>query len=392
MSRKICVLTASRSEYGLLRPLILAIRDDSRLSLQLIVTGAHLAPGQGQTETEIERDGLRPDRRVEMLLDSDSGPGMAKSMGLALIGLADALEQLRPDVLVLLGDRYETLAAASAALACRVPVAHLHGGELTEGAIDDAIRHAVTKLSHLHFVAASEYAARVVSLGEHPDRVFQVGALGLDNIAKLEPLGRAALERDLDFRFGERNLLVTFHPETLANEAPEAQLEPLLMALDAFPDVHLLFTLPNADAGGHAIRRRIERFVAGRPNARARSSLGQLRYLSFLREADGMAGNSSSGLIEAPSMRKGTVNIGGRQAGRLRASSVLDCSNEVAAIRSAIKRLYSADFQTGLVSVCNPYGDGGAAGRIAEVLATRDLEGLARKKFYPSPVMVATTT
>lgn len=382
--RKVCVVTGARSEYGLLRWVMDGVRRASDLELQVVVTGSHLSPAHGLTVNEIVQDGFEISRRVEVQLSSDTGVGMAKSMGLGLIGFADAFADLRPDVVVVLGDRYELLAVASAALACKIPLAHLHGGELTEGAIDEAIRHAVTKLSLLHFVAAAEYGERVMAMGEEPERVFVVGGLGVDNILRLPVLTRAELEASMDFRFGARNLLVTFHPETLSPRSPEQQVAGLLEALRSFPDIHLVFTLPNADAGGHVIRAQIERFVSERSNACVHASLGQKRYLSCLRVVDGVVGNSSSALLEAPTLKKGAINIGERQAGRLRAESVLDCANNPEAIRLAISQLYTPQFEAKVAGAVNPYGDGGASERVVEVLRSWDFDRGIRKRFFTS--------
>jgi GDP/UDP-N,N'-diacetylbacillosamine 2-epimerase (hydrolysing) len=385
MNRRICVVTGSRAEYGLLRWVIDGIEKSPSLDLQLVATGMHLSPEFGLTYQEIERDGYQIDAKVEMLLSSDSATGVAKSMGLGLIGFADVFERLRPDVVVLLGDRFEVLAAASAALVARIPIAHIHGGETTEGAFDEAIRHAVTKMSHLHFVAAAPYRQRVIQLGEHPDRVHLVGGLGVDAIHRLPLLDRAALEASLDFRFSVRNLLVTFHPVTLESQSVEQQMDELLAALDALPDTRLIITLPNADNGGRAIIRRIEAFVASHPNARAYTSLGQLRYLSCLRQVDAVVGNSSSGLAEAPSMGIGTINIGDRQRGRLRAASVIDCKPEHHDILRAIQMSYSAAFRAKLATAANPYGDGGASERIVQMLEFSSVSDLVKKSFYDLP-------
>jgi GDP/UDP-N,N'-diacetylbacillosamine 2-epimerase (hydrolysing) len=303
-------------------------------------------------------------------------------MGLGMIGMADALHELDPDLLVVLGDRFEILAAVAAALVARVPVAHLHGGETTEGAFDESIRHAITKMSHLHFVAAEEYRRRVIQLGEAPERVFLVGGLGVDNIKRLELMSRAALEQDLGVDLSRRSLLVTFHPATLDGIDAVSQMRELLAALDTLPETQLVFTMPNADTGGRALIREVESFVASRPNARAFTSLGQLRYLSCLQFVDGVVGNSSSGLTEVPSFRKGTINIGDRQRGRLRADSVIDCAPERAAIATAIGELYTPEFQARLGAVRNPYGEGGAADAIVDVLANHPLDTLTVKPFH----------
>jgi GDP/UDP-N,N'-diacetylbacillosamine 2-epimerase (hydrolysing) len=385
MNRRVCVVTGTRADYGLLRWVIDGIAKSPTLDLQLVATGMHLSSEFGLTYREIEGDGYTIDAKVEMLLSSDSAASVAKSMGLGMIGFADVFERLRPDVVVLLGDRFEILAAASAALVARIPIAHLHGGETTEGAFDEAIRHAVTKMSHLHFVAAEPYRQRVIQLGEHPDRVHLVGGLGVDAIRRVPLLDRAALEASLDFRFGERNLLVTFHPVTLESRSVEQQMDELLAALDALPDTRLIITLPNADNGGRTIIHRIEAFVASHPNARAYTSLGQLRYLSCLRQVDAVVGNSSSGLAEAPSMGIGTINIGDRQRGRLRAASVIDCEPDRHDILRAIDTSYSADFRITLATVANPYGDGGASARIVKALEIACLSDLVKKAFHDLP-------
>ena len=382
MSRTICVVTGTRADYGLLRWVMEGIRQAPGLSLQVIATGMHLSPEFGLTYREIEKDGFVIDRKVEMLLSSDTPAGVSKSMGLGMIGFSDAIEQLKPDLILVLGDRFEIFAAASAAMVARVPIAHLHGGETTEGAIDEAIRHAITKMSHLHFVAAEEYRRRVVQLGESPDRVFLVGGLGIENIKKLKLLDRAALEDALDFKLGPKNLLVTFHPVTLERSTAGQQMAELLAALDALEEVHLIFTMPNADTDGRILIDMIQQFVASHPNARAYTSLGQLRYLSCVRQVDGVVGNSSSGLTEVPTLRKGTVNIGDRQRGRLKASSVVDCAPERKSIADALRILYSPEFQARLAAVSNPYGDGSASEKVVRVLEEHPLDALLKKTFY----------
>jgi len=381
--RRICVVTGSRAEYGLLRWLMEEIERTPSLQLQVIATGMHLSPEFGLTYREIECDGFRIDCKVEMLLSSDTPMGLAKSMGLGLIGFADAFQRLQPDVLVLLGDRFEIFAAAAAATVARIPMAHIHGGEVTQGAFDEPLRHAITKMAHLHFVAAEEYRRRVIQLGEAPERVYLVGALGLDGIKRLRLLDREGLEQALDFKLGARSLLVTFHPVTLEPGASKRQMSELLAALARLENVHLIITMPNADTDGRAFIDMIEDFTASHANARAYTSLGQLRYLSCLRYVDGVVGNSSSGLIEAPAFRKGTVNIGDRQRGRLKAASVIDCEPERGAILEAIRKLYSREFQEQLHDVRNPYGEGDAAVRIARVLGECALDStLLKKGFY----------
>jgi len=384
--RKICVVTGSRAEYGLLYGVLCGIRGAADLELQTAVTGMHLSPEFGLTYKVIEQDGFRIDARVEMLLSSDTAVGTAKSLGLGLLGFADAWAQLRPDVIVVLGDRYEILAVAAAAMVARIPIAHIHGGESTEGAIDESVRHAVTKMAHLHFVATEQYRRRVIQLGEQPDRVFMVGGLGIDTMQHLELLDKEALQRSLEFTLGRRNLLVTFHPATLEEETAKAQFGELLAALAQLRDTRCIFTLPNADTESRVISHMIEEYVAAHPGiAKAFKSLGQLRYLSCMQHCDGVVGNSSSGLTEAPSLRKGTINIGDRQRGRVRAASVIDCEPTAADIGAALQRLYSPAFQAQLAGTVNPYGEGGASERIVATLRTVALDGILKKRFYDMP-------
>lgn len=382
MKRKICVITGTRAEYGLLRWVMQGIQDDSGLTLQIIATGMHLSPEFGLTFREIEQDGFQIDRKVEMLTSSDTPVGIAKSMGLGLSGFADALNELHPDLIVVLGDRFEIFSAVSAALVARIPVAHVHGGETTEGSIDEALRHSITKMSHLHFVAAEEYRQRVIQLGEQPDRVFMVGGLGVDNIKRMKLLDREALEQSLGIQLGEKSLLVTFHPVTLETGTAADQMAALLAVLDGQHDTQLVFTMPNADTDGRVLKTMIEQFVAQHANSRAYTSLGQLRYLSCLAHVDGVVGNSSSGLLEAPSFQKGTINIGDRQRGRLQAASVINCEPTRESITTALKHLYSAGFHTGLRNVRNPYGEGGASEKILATLKSAALDGVLKKSFY----------
>jgi GDP/UDP-N,N'-diacetylbacillosamine 2-epimerase (hydrolysing) len=385
MARRICVLTGTRAEFGLLRRLMRAIDADPDLELQVLVTGAHLSPEFGSTYTEIEQDGFAIARKVEILLSADTPAAIGKSIGLGVIGFADALRDLAPDILVVLGDRYEVLAATVTALVARIPVAHLHGGEVTEGAVDDAMRHAITKMAQVHFVATEDYRRRVIQMGEAPERVHCVGGLGVDAIAHLDLLGRADLEASLGMPLKPRNLLITFHPATLEQEAPGAQMRELLAALESLEDVGLIFTLPNADAGGRELIALVESFVAAHPNARAFASLGQLRYLSCMRHVDGVVGNSSSGLLEAPTLRTGTLNIGDRQRGRLLASSVINCTPRREAITGALRTLFSAPFRAGLATVVNPYGAPGASARVVAEIKRMRLDDLVRKTFLDLP-------
>jgi len=380
--RRIAVVTGTRADYGLLHPLLCLLRDDPAVELQLVVTGMHLSPEFGLTHRTIAEDGFPVAAKVEMLLSSDTSVGIAKAIGLGTIGFADALDRLRPDIVVVLGDRFEILAAAQAAMTARIPIAHIHGGEATEGLIDEAIRHAVTKMAHLHFAAAEPYRRRIVRMGEHPDRVFTVGAPGLDWLRVLDPPDLAALERDLGLRLPAPLLLVTYHPVTLADADPAEPLRALLSALDALPEASVVLTKGNADTRGRIINEMIDAFAADRPNAVAATSLGQQRYLGLLRAADVVVGNSSSGLLEAPSCGTPTVNIGERQRGRLRAPSVIDCQEEAGAIAEAIARALSPAMRDLADRRETPFGDGRASARMAEVLTTFPLSGILMKPFY----------
>lgn len=367
--RRIAVVTGSRADYGLLRSLLFAIHGDQTLELQLIVTGMHLAPEFGLTHREIDADGLPIATRVEMLVSSDTATGIAKSMGLGLIGFADTFQSLAPDLLVVLGDRFEILAAAQAALVQRIPMAHIHGGETSEGAFDESIRHALTKMAQWHFVAAEPYRRRVVQMGEAPERVFNFGAPGLDQLDTITWLDRPELARGLGIADGGPLLLVTYHPATLDGRNPVLAMDELCAALARFNDAVVVFTYPNADTGGRALIDAVDRFVALAPERRlAFASLGQQRYLSLMRSADVVVGNSSSGLIEAPALHRATVNLGDRQKGRLRAASVIDTEEDRDAIERAIRQALSAEFQQHLPHLDSPYGRGRVGIRIRDTL------------------------
>ena len=381
--RKICIVTGSRAEWGLLSGLARKITDDPELELQIIATNMHLSPEFGLTYREIERQGFRINRKVEMLLSSDSANATGKSVGLATIGFADAYEELAPDMLLVLGDRYEILAAVTAALFYKIPVAHLHGGEVTEGAYDDAIRHAITKMSHLHFTSTEEYRRRVIQLGEQPERVFHVGAIGIDNIRHIALLDKKVLEEQLDFPFDRKTVLVTYHPETLDAIPVEEQFRNLLEALDDRQDIRILFPLPNSDTGGRIIVRMIEEFVArNKQRARAYTSLGQLRYLSALRFVAAVVGNSSSGILEVPSFGKPTLDIGNRQKGRLAANSVVHCGVSGAEISEGLNRVLSDAFAKQTACVQNPYEKEDSALEILKILKNYPLDGIVQKTFY----------
>lgn len=382
MSRRVCIVTGTRAEYGLLRGVLQGVAQAPDLTLQTVVTGMHLSPEFGMTVGEIEADGVVIDDRVEMLLSSDTAVGVGKAMGLGLIGFSDVFARLKPDVVVVLGDRFEIFAAAAAAMVAGVPLAHIHGGETTEGAFDESIRHSITKMSHLHFVAAAQYRDRVIQLGEDPDRVFLVGGLGVDAIKRLNLMDKSALEVDPGVRFRSRNLLITFHPVTLDDGEADTQVQALFDALDSMgPDAGLIFTLPNADTGSRALARRIEDYAAARPNAVAYQSLGQLRYLSCMALVDAVVGNSSSALLEAPSFGIPTINIGDRQGGRLKAASVIDCAPQRTAIEAALNRALSPAFRKHMAAAANPYGEGGASEAIVRVLQEHSLRGIQKKRF-----------
>lgn len=379
--RKICIVTGTRAEYGLLYWLMKEIVADADLHLQVIATGMHLSPEFGLTYQQIEADGFTIDAKVEMLLSSDSPVGIAKSMGLGVIGFADTLDRLKPDILVLLGDRFEILAAAQVAMVLRIPIAHIHGGETTEGAFDEGIRHAITKMAQWHFVAAEPYRKRVVQMGEAPSRVFKFGAPGLDHLQNINWLNRIALEQSLAISFSSPTFLVTYHPATLSQQNPVAAMNELLAALDEFPGATIIFTYPNADTGGRALIEQINRWVVTNENrAKAFVSLGQHRYLSLMREVDVIIGNSSSGLTEAPALKKATVNIGDRQKGRLKASSIIDAVEEKKLIVAAINKALSDEFCAGLPYTESLYGSGNVSHQIKNTLKVSAL--LTQKEFF----------
>ena len=383
--RKICVFTGTRADYGLLSPLMREIQAHPALSLLLLVSGAHLSPEFGMTVREIEAAGFVVDEKVEILMSSDSSAGVSKSIGLGLIGFPEAIGRLRPDVLVVLGDRYEALAAVISAMISRVPIAHIHGGETTTGVVDEAIRHAITKMSHLHFTSTDEYRRRVIQLGEDPGRVFNVGALGIENIRSCALLDRNMLEKEIDFRLGANSALVTFHPATLEPDAARDQFAQLLSALDRHNELRIIFTKANADMDGRGINQMIDNYVAvNSRRAVAFVSLGQLRYLSAMREVNLVLGNSSSGIIEAPSFGIPTVNIGERQKGRVRAASVVDCAPNAEAIAQAIKKCLAPAFAAMARRAVNPYAKEGTARAIAECLAEACPVPL-KKDFYDLP-------
>ena len=368
---KIAVFTGTRAEYGLLFCLLEDIQLDPEVELQLLVTGMHLSPEFGLTYKQIEQDGFEITEKIEILLSSDTPIGVAKSVGLGVLGFADALERLKPDLIVVLGDRFETLAISQTALFLRIPVAHIHGGEVTEGAYDDAIRHAITKLSHIHFTSTEEYRRRVIQLGENPDFVHNVGAVGLDLLARTKFMSVEELADSLDFPLKEPFFLVTYHPVTLADESPTESFQQLIDALERFPEHQIIITYPNADNGGRQIINLIERYSKSQPQrVLAIQSLGQLRYLSAIKHADAVIGNSSSGIIEVPAFARPTVNIGDRQKGRLAAKSVIHCLTDTESIVAAIKQALT-EYPIGhQKTIVNPYGQGKASKQIIEILKT----------------------
>ena len=372
--RKIAVFTGTRAEYGLLYWLLKDIEADEFLELQLIVSGMHLSTEFNQTVRFIEQDGFAIAEKVEMLLSSDSAVGIAKSMGLGTIGYADALTRLQPAVLVVLGDRFEALAIAQTALVMKIPMLHIHGGEKTEGAYDDAIRHAITKFSYFHATSTDVHRNRVIQLGEDPQRVWNVGAIGLDHIARSEMMSREALAKSLEFDLGDNFFVVTYHPVTLAEESPKEAFRSLLEALDSFPNHKVILTYPNADDGGRQIMDMLKQYGAeNRARVLTIASLGQQRYLSAVKHCRAVIGNSSSGIIEVPSFYRPTVNIGMRQKGREAAQSVIHCEPNTQSIREGIDKAISPDFQRFVTTVGNPYGQGNASRQIVDVLKHQTL-------------------
>ncbi|MCG9650453.1 UDP-N-acetylglucosamine 2-epimerase [Vibrio brasiliensis] len=379
--KKVAVFTGTRAEYGLLFWLLKDIQSDPDLTLQLLVSGMHLSPEFGDTYKQIEKDGFNIDEKIEILLSSDSAVGTAKSMGLGVLGFADALSRLAPDVLVILGDRFEALAAAQTAMILRIPIIHLHGGEITEGAYDDAIRHAITKLSYLHGASTDEYRNRVIQLGESPVRVRNIGAIGLDHLNRASFMTVSELRESLSFELTEPYFVVTYHPVTLGSESPEVSFQSLLDSLDQYPDHQVILTYPNADDGGRRIIPMLEDYAARHPKrVLAIPSLGQVRYLSLVKHAAAVIGNSSSGIIEVPAFDVPTVNIGSRQKGRLAAKSVLNATATKESISKAISLAVSRKYKAEDESIANPYGQGNSSKQVIEMIKGLDFEPC--KSFY----------
>lgn len=375
MRKKICFVTGSRADYGLLYPLLKKIRGEGEkeFDLKIIATGMHLSREFGSTYKSIKRDGFKIDAKVKMHIFGDSAVDITKSTGQGMVGFADVFNKIKPDMVVLLGDRFEILSSAVAAFFARIPVAHIHGGEMTIGALDDAMRHAITKFSQLHFTSTEVYRRRVIQLGESPKRVFNTGALGIDNIKKMKLLNKSELEKELGIKIKGKTALVTFHPVTLEDKTAGPQFKELLAALSELKELKVIFTKPNADIGGKIIIRLIDDYIKNNPGkAVGFISLGQLRYLSLIRFVNVVVGNSSSGIIEVPSFNKPTVNIGDRQKGRIKADSVIDCQPRKEDILRALKRTFSPEFRSFCKTVKNVYGNGNAAGRIYKVLKSKN--------------------
>jgi UDP-hydrolysing UDP-N-acetyl-D-glucosamine 2-epimerase len=380
-AKKICVVTGSRAEYDLLFNLISQLKADSDFQLQLVVTGMHLSPEFGLTLNKIEQEGFVIDEKVHMLLSSDDSIGVAKSLGLGVLGFSDAFSRLKPDMIVVLGDRFEILAAAQVATLLQIPLVHIHGGEVTEGAYDDAIRHAITKMAQLHLVAAEDYRKRVVQMGEEPSMVFNVGAPGLENLKNLEKMSLQDLEVELDIVLDKPYFLVTLHPQTLGVDSPTSLIQELLSALHEFPEHLIIFTFPNADNGGREIISAIQHFIAQHANrAKIFVSLGRKRYLNLMRYAALVLGNSSSGIIEAPFFPVPTIDMGHRQNGRLKASSVISCQAQQADIIFSIHKALSPEFSNVLKTTESLYGYGDTSQKIIELLKQKTL--VSQKKFF----------
>jgi GDP/UDP-N,N'-diacetylbacillosamine 2-epimerase (hydrolysing) len=381
--KKICVFTGTRAEYGLLYWLIKGIDNDELLDLQLIVSGMHMSPEFGLTYKQIESDGFFINKKVEILLSSDSAIGVSKSIGLGVISFAECLDDLKPDLLIVLGDRFEVFSIVISAMIKRIPVAHFHGGESTEGLIDEPIRHSVTKMSHLHFTSTEFYRNRVIQLGEQPKNVYNVGALGIESINKLKLLNKHDFELAINRQLSKLNILITFHPVTLESFSSEFQFKELLDSLEGLKDCLLIFTKANADTDGRIINTLIDEYVAkNSQKAIAFTSMGQLRYLSALKHVDMVVGNSSSGLLEAPSFKIPTINIGDRQRGRVLGETIISCNPESVSITEAINKALSQNFKDSIKYSKNPYGEGNPSELIIEILKNADLQTIIKKKFY----------
>ena len=386
---KVCIITSTRADFGLLKNLIIGLKRNEKFKTKIIASGSHLSKNFGYTYREIEKSGIKISARIKCKFVNDEAVGISKVMSSCIIQTSKILKKLSSDLIIILGDRYEILASVIAAHLSRIPVAHLHGGEATEGLTDEAIRHSITKMSHIHFVAAKEYKKKVIQLGENPKSVFNVGGLGVDNIKRLKFLSKKKLEKDLNFKFAKKNILINFHPETLNKFSTKKQFNEVLKALKKFNKINLVFTMPNADLDSLIIFKMIKNFVKKNTNARYFTSMGQLRFLSCLKYVDGMIGNSSSGILEMPSFKKGTIDIGDRQRGRLKAKSVINVKSNKSEIIKGINILYSKKFQTTIKSTKNPYGEGGASKKIIKILMKTKLKNILKKKFYSLDIRCA---
>lgn len=381
--RKICVYTATRADYGLLRNLIKEIHTCPELDLQLLVSGTHLVPDQGMTIGEIIEDGFQADKCVDIDLLDDSPEGICHSMGIAISQYGKYFVEYNPDVLVVLGDRFEAFCCATAALVCGIPIAHIHGGEVTQGAIDEAFRHCITKMAHLHFPCCEEYRTRIIQMGECPELVYNVGALGVENIRNLKLMEREELEESIGFKLDKPFFLVTYHPVTLEKDSAKQQFSQLLSALDQYPDHKVIFTGANSDTGGKRINQLQKEYKKKHPDkCLVVPSLGYVRYLSAMKLCKAVVGNSSSGILEAPALKVPTINIGDRQKGRVRTKSVIDCSPLKSQILASLKEMCSNDFQSHLTTIQNPFEKHGTSKQIKKIIKTADLTGIMKKRYY----------
>jgi len=379
---KICIITSTRADFGLLKNLIFKIRKNKNFSLKVIASGTHFSKKYGYTYKEIKENKIKIDKKIICKFNSDNPEGISKIMSECILKSSSIFKTLKPDLLIVLGDRYEILASTISAHLSRIPIAHIHGGEVTHGVIDDAFRHSITKMSHVHFVANATYKKRVIQLGESPKNIYIVGGLGVDSISKTNLITRNELEKKFKFKFKKKNFLVNFHPETLNKNLAKKQIRELLFALSELRDTGLIFTVPGADLENQIVLDLIKKFIQKHKNAYFFRSLGQVNYFSFLNQIDGMIGNSSSGLLEMPYLKKGTVNIGIRQSGRLFARSVINIKIKKSEIIKAVKKLLSKNFQKNINNNINPYGNPGASDKIVKILKKIETKKIINKKFF----------
>ena len=379
--KKVCVVTGSRAEYGILKNLIFKIKKSHRLKLQLVVSGMHLSSRHGLTYKEIIEDNLKIDKKIKIPLNSDTSEGISNSISVGIKKFSKIFSSIKPSLVLILGDRFEVFSAAIAAMSERIPIGHIHGGETTEGAIDEAIRHSITKMSHLHFVATKEYRNRVIQLGEDSNKVYLVGGLGVDTIKKTKFYKKEFLEKKIGFKLGKKNILVNFHPVTLEKKQTKKQIREILMALKKIKYAKIIFTMPNADHESKSILKEMNSFVKKNKNSMAFKSIGSLAYLSCLKSVDVILGNSSSGLLEAPTLKVPTINVGNRQKGRLKAKSVINCEPNKKEIFSILTNLLNEKRKNNLKNFKNPYGEGGASQKIADILENTNYNKLLKKSF-----------